>query len=183
MRLGVWDGVLRFSHDGNSYSSTAVAMNVWTHVAVVYDGSAVQFYVNGAAAGSSGGGMEDYALNALQMEFASAGALDEVQVYRRALSAAEILQVISPIAVTVTPGAPYVYAGQTQQFAASVANNGNLSGAVTWSLNPAVGSINAAGLYSAPATISSAQSVTVTATSVADSWRSGSATVTLSPSV
>jgi RHS repeat-associated protein len=183
--FGIYDHVLRFQHNGGSYndSSAWIPQDVWTHVAVVYDGAAIQFYVNGAAAGSNSAGMNDYALNAIQIGFASGGALDEIQVYNRALSAAEVAQAMAPIAVTVTPPARRVYGGQTQQFAAAVANNANLSGAVTWSINPAVGSISGSGLYTGPATISTTQTVTVTATSVADPGRTGSATVTLSPPV
>jgi len=40
---------------------------------------------------------------------------------------------------------------------------------MTWSINPAgVGTMSASGLYTAPATIATEQTVTVTATSVAD---------------
>ena len=53
---------------------------------------------------------------------------------------------------------------------------------VTWTLNPAgAGSISAAGLYTAPATISDQQSITVTATSQADPTKSVSATINLAP--
>jgi hypothetical protein len=72
--------------------------------------------------------------------------------------------------VTLTPS-------QTQAFTATVANTTNT--AVTWSLSPAVGSISAAGLYTAPATITTAQTVTVTATSVANTAASATATVSL----
>ena len=69
-----------------------------------------------------------------------------------------------PISVTVTPRAPALYGGQTQQFAAAVTNTGNT--AVTWTLNSgAAGTIGALGLYTAPTTITSQSTVTVTATS------------------
>jgi hypothetical protein len=55
--------------------------------------------------------------------------------------------------------------------------------AVTWSLSPVVGSITAAGLYTAPASISSSQTLTVKATSVADPTKSATATAALNPPV
>ena len=79
-----------------------------------------------------------------------------------------------------TPTAVTLYAGQTQQFSASVLNTGNT--AVTWTISPAgTGTINASGLYTAPASISTPQTVTITATSQADTTESASATITLSP--
>ncbi len=54
---------------------------------------------------------------------------------------------------------------------------------VNWSLSPAVGVISAAGLYTAPSLIAAPQTVIVTATSVASSSRSASATVGLNPPV
>jgi len=81
--------------------------------------------------------------------------------------------------VSVSPPSATLTASQTQQFTATV--TGNADTAVTWAINPNVGSISPAGLYTAPSTISSSQNVTVTATSVADTGASGTGTVTLSP--
>jgi RHS repeat-associated protein len=86
------------------------------------------------------------------------------------------------ITVTVAPSTATLYAGQTQQFAASVTNTGNP--AVTWTISPSsIGSISSSGLYTAPSGISAQQTVTVTATSQADNTRLGTATVTLMPPV
>ena len=73
------------------------------------------------------------------------------------------------------PGAP----AQTQQFKATVANSTNQS--VTWAVvGTGNGSIDANGLYTAPAALPNPNSpVTVTATSAADTSKSGSATVNL----
>ena len=70
-------------------------------------------------------------------------------------------------------------AGQTQQLAASVSGTNNT--AVTWSLSPSMGSISSGGVYTAPGSVSSQQSVTVTATSQADSSKSASAKITVNP--
>ncbi len=76
--------------------------------------------------------------------------------------------------VTITPNTAQLYAGQTQQFQA---NTG-----VSWSVVGA-GTISSTGLYTAPATIASQQTVTVTATSQTDSTQTASATITLEPPI
>ena len=76
---GLW-----LNHGGASYSSsTAIPANTWTHAAMVYNGSTVQFYVNGTAAGSSAGSMDAYNLNSFQIANTIVGLLDEVQLYNR----------------------------------------------------------------------------------------------------
>ena len=91
------------------------------------------------------------------------------------------IQIVSSngVNVTVTPPGVTLGQSQTQQFSATV--TGATNTAVTWSLSPALGRISGTGLYTAPATITSSQTVTVTATSAADPSRSGTATVTLTP--
>ncbi|MGA2649953.1 MAG: DUF2341 domain-containing protein [Terracidiphilus sp.] len=85
------------------------------------------------------------------------------------------------LAIAVNPASADVYAGQTQQFTATVTNTSNT--AVSWSMSPAgVGSIDDTGLYTAPASITTEQTVTITATSQADSALTASASVTLVPS-
>jgi hypothetical protein len=81
------------------------------------------------------------------------------------------------IVVTVTPAAVTLGPAQSQQFTAWVA--GAVNAAVRWSIQPSVGAVSPTGLYTAPATINLTQTVTVTATSVENPARSGSATVTL----
>ena len=81
------------------------------------------------------------------------------------------------VSVSLMPASVTLAPSQTQMFIASVANSSNT--AVTWSLNPAVGSISNRGVYTAPAAIATAQTVTVTATSAADSTKRASSRVTL----
>jgi RHS repeat-associated protein len=84
------------------------------------------------------------------------------------------------LSIGLTPGAATLTNGQTQQFTASVANASSTG--VTWTLNPAgVGAIDATGFYTAPAGLTTQQTVTITAASQADATQSASATVTLSP--
>ena len=83
--------------------------------------------------------------------------------------------------VSVTPPNPTLGQSQMQQFTATLQNSTDQS--VSWSINPPVGSISTAGLYIAPTTIATGQTVTVIATSVADPTKLGTATITLQPSV
>lgn len=81
--------------------------------------------------------------------------------------------------VSVTPSAPTVLGGATQQFAATVTGLNSPSQSVTWT-KTGPGTLSASGLFTAPAATSAAQSVTITATSTADGTKSGSTTVTIS---
>lgn len=85
---------------------------------------------------------------------------------------------VPQVTVTVSPSSATVLASGTQQFSASVTNTSNTT--VTWSVdgvaggNSTVGTVDSTGLYTAPAT---SGSHTVTATSVADTTKSGNASV------
>src|ERR1039457_7199151 len=68
-----------------------------------------------------------------------------------------------PVSVSVSPSAAALATGETWQFTATVTGSANM--AVTWSISPSMGTISAAGLYTAPSMINStSQTVTVTAT-------------------
>ena len=96
-------------------------------------------------------------------------------------TATATITLLPPVAVTVTPeSASISNGGQQQQFSANVANAANT--AVTWSISPAgAGMVDQTGLYTAPASLSTPQTVTITATSQFDPTQSASATVTLTP--
>src|SRR5258707_10616196 len=81
------------------------------------------------------------------------------------------------VTISVTPNSIQVGPGKKAQFSATVAGTAN-SG-VMWSLNPGVGSIASDGVYTAPVSLSSQQTVTVIATSVADTTQAASADVML----
>ena len=83
------------------------------------------------------------------------------------------------VSVSVSPASVNLNASQSQQFTATVSNTTNT--AVTWSISPSMGTISAAGMYSAPSTCTAQQTVTVTATSSASTTKSATATVTLMP--
>jgi len=80
--------------------------------------------------------------------------------------------------VTVAPTLAVLTAGQTKQFTARAVGSGNTN--VLWTLNPpGVGSVDSTGLYTAPAVINARQTVTITATSQADSSKSTSSIIKL----
>src|ERR1035437_2869282 len=89
------------------------------------------------------------------------------------------------ISVSVTPNTVTVAVNQMQQFTPSVTNTSNTS--VTWMVNgvtggtSTVGTISSSGAYTAPGTVPSG-TITVSATSVADPTKSGTATVTVTAS-
>jgi len=88
-----------------------------------------------------------------------------------------------PVVVTVSPSNVQLLPGQQQQFKATVTGTNNT--AVNWSISgagctgAACGTISGSGLYTAPGTVPTPPNVTVTAVSVADPTKSGTATVNL----
>jgi hypothetical protein len=86
------------------------------------------------------------------------------------------------ISVALTPALSAVFQGQTLQLSVTVGNTSNTS--VNWSFSqPGLGSITAAGLYTAPASITTSQALTLTAQSTADPTKTASATILLQPAV
>ncbi|HUI80200.1 MAG TPA: malectin domain-containing carbohydrate-binding protein [Bryobacteraceae bacterium] len=92
----------------------------------------------------------------------------------RAVTAAQNL--LAPATVSISPLTAALSAGQTQQFTPAIVGGSNLT--VTWSLSLGAGTI-ANGLYTAPATIGTVQTVTVTAT--LSTGAHATATITLTP--
>lgn len=86
------------------------------------------------------------------------------------------------VTVTVSPTSVNVRASATQTFTATVANSTNQG--VTWAVNgvagggSAAGTITAGGVYTAPATMPSSNTVSITATAQADASATGTGTVT-----
>ena len=78
-------------------ASSALPANTWTHVAATYDGSQLRFYVNGALVASAAAA-GSYAVNGSPLWMGGnavygehlRGKLDDVRIYNRALTAAEI---------------------------------------------------------------------------------------------
>ena len=100
------------------------------------------------------------------------------------ISASASVMVTPIVSVTVSPHSAAVETSQTLQLSATVVNTSNQ--AVTWQVNGVVGgnstsgTIDANGLYTAPGSVPSPATVTVTAISVADPTKSDSASLTIS---
>ncbi|MCX6595970.1 MAG: Ig-like domain-containing protein [Acidobacteria bacterium] len=88
------------------------------------------------------------------------------------------ITVYPDLAITLAPRNANLSAAQKQQFTATV--TGNTDTRVTWSLSGTNrGTISSAGLYTAPSTITSPQTVTVMARSLVNPLRTATATVNL----
>jgi len=84
----------------------------------------------------------------------------------------------SSVGIVLTPKTVTLAAGEQQQFTATV--SGTATTNVYWSISPNnLGTINQSGLYIAPSSITSSQTVTVTAASLADPTKTATATITL----
>jgi hypothetical protein len=87
------------------------------------------------------------------------------------------------VKVTVTPASSQLRLNAKVQFSATVSNNSNKT--VSWSVNgiaggnAAIGKVDSTGLYQAPKILPSPNSISVEATSAADSTVSANASVTL----
>ena len=98
-RPGVWIT----TNSTQSIAGTApLAVNMWTHLAATYDGGTLRVYVNGAQVGSKAvtqsmlisTGPLQIGGNAVWGEYFS-GLIDDVRVYNRALTSAEIANVMN----------------------------------------------------------------------------------------
>ena len=103
----------------------------------------------------------------------------------RSASGVATVMPVAATSVTVSPESAWMKAGSALQFNPTVSDNSNQK--VTWSVNgvvsgnSTVGTISGSGWYAAPTAAPSSEQVTVTATSVADTTKSGKATVTVAP--
>jgi hypothetical protein len=94
-------------------------------------------------------------------------------------SSATIYLASSTVAIAVTPSSVSLAAGESAMFEAPI--EGTLNTSVSWSLNPPVGTITN-GVYTAPAAISTLQTILLTAATLADSSKTAQASITLRPS-
>ena len=91
----------------NVFGTAVLATNVWTHVAATYDGATIRFYINGVQVSSqaqTGAVSTSNSGLTIGADFYGEnfnGKIDEVRIYNRALTLAEIQ---NDMAVPVTPG-------------------------------------------------------------------------------
>ena len=148
--------------------------------------TAVTWSVNGITGGSSAVGTVSSAgayVAPAVMPASPNVTLRATSVANPAMYAQAAVTLLSPVKVTISPTTAIVQTGQAQAFSANVTGTANTG--VTWSVNgtaggsSAVGTITAAGLYTAPVAMPASSSVTVAATSVASAVSSAQAIVTL----
>ena len=160
--------------------STTLAIGTWYHVAMVYNGSGVTGYINGVADGvrslsgslaATDNGLRIGAYATVYPGFFP-GLIDELSLYSRALSAAEVLALFnagvdgkcpaptSPIIIT-PPQNISVVAGLTASFSVSVV------GAAPISFQWRLGGTNLPGATNNPLALPNAQSIQAGTYSVA----------------
>jgi len=147
--------------------------------------TAVTFSVNGIPGGNSSVGTVSAAGLYVAPAAAPAApvAVRATAVADPTLIATSTVTVVVPVTVSVTPGSASIAVAGTQQFNATVTGSANQ--AVTWSVNAiaggnaTVGTISAAGLYTAPNNLVLTQAYSISARSVADPTASGTASVTV----
>ena len=106
--------------------------------------------------------------------------LTATSVANNTQTASATITLLSTASVSILPAWSVLYPAEPQQFTAITSNAG--TSGVIWSISPSgVGAISGTGLYTAPASISSTQAVTITATSAANPTISGSTTIYISP--
>lgn len=104
----MWNNTTGVGFGNVAIGNSDIPLGVWTHVAASSNGSTVTFYVNGVADGTASvGSLCTSGSIILGVNFAGGdeyfnGAMDEVRLYNRALSAAEIANVYGVGAVKFT---------------------------------------------------------------------------------
>ena len=92
-------GQVYIGSERSAIGTSALPLNVWSHLATTFDGSVVRLFVNGVLVGTSSisgsmtasTGVLRIGGNSIWSEW-YAGLIDEVRVYSRALTAAELQQ-------------------------------------------------------------------------------------------
>jgi len=88
--------LMNYWHNNDATSTGTVSLNTWSHVAVTYDGSNRTFYINGVMSGSfASSGLNiiagPFEIGATAGDENFNGSLDELMIFNRSLSYAEIL--------------------------------------------------------------------------------------------
>ena len=172
---------------------TALANNVWTHVAGTYDGSTLRLFINGAQVASTGfsgsiatsAGPLRIGGNSIWGEFFQ-GRIDEIRIYNRALTQAEIqADMNTPI------GAGANTSPTITGITAQVTNEDTATGAIGFTVGDAetaAGSLTVSGSSNNPTLVPNGNIVfggsganrTVTVTPAAN--QNGTATITVTVS-
>ena len=143
--LGICGPLRFYGHDGISANGTGlVPLNVWTHVAVTYDGTNTKFYINGVLdstatnlTGDIGTNIDDLRIGADIDYLASPkGALDEVRLWGVARSGSDIAATMNITITTAQAGLVGVWNMEGDGSDALGIHNGTLNGNIEFSATP-----------------------------------------------
>lgn len=144
----------------------------------------VTWSVNGTGCSGSGcGTVSSTGLYTAPSSIPTSVIVTATSIANNSVSASAKVTVISPVVITISPTSSIVAASTQQQFRASVSGSKNT--AITWTVSgsgctgTACGTVNTAGLYTAPVSLPTPPTVTVKAAAQADTASSASATVSL----
>jgi hypothetical protein len=187
---------------GDLYGTSPLTANTWSHLAATYDGATMRLYVNGVQVASRAQtGVIATSTNPLQIGGDSiygqhfAGRIDEVRIYNRALSAAQIQSDMNtPVGATPTPTpsptptatptptptptpasglvAAYGFnegSGTVVNDVSGHGNNGTISGA-TWTTSGKYGNALSFNGTNALVTINNAASLQLTSAMTLEAW-------------
>ena len=164
-------GQVQIGGEQNAIGPSALPLNTWTHLAATYDGAAVRLFVNGTQVASKtqtgsaavSTGVLRIGGNSIWTNERFNGRIDEVRIYDRVLTAAEIqadmtTPVSPPVTDTQPPSRP---AGLTQTAATET------SATVGWTASTDNVGVAGYGLYRNGAPAGSTGSTTATFTGLA----------------
>ena len=175
-----------FGYNYDLYGTTTILPNTWYHGAVTYDGTTVRLYVNGRLESSSA-----YALNTVINPVNGLtignrpdllkwrGVIDEVRIYNRALSAAEIAnlagfnfisQTAMPLSRTIVSNPVSVNFVSGSQSISISGGAYELNGSGVWTTTG--GTVNSGDIVKMSQTSSSINSTSTTATLTIGSFSS-----------
>jgi hypothetical protein len=94
------EGLVFNSVAGEAYSGLDLPLNVWTHLAGTFDGTTLRLYVNGALVATNAGSLGPTTSASLLIGGSgdcatTDGLIDEVEIYNRALSDAEVAAIFN----------------------------------------------------------------------------------------
>jgi len=176
-----------------SPGSASVQINAQKQFSATVTGNAdqsVTWDVNGSVGGNSSVGFID-SITGLYTAPAAVPSPATVTVHARSNAVPAAIGSASvtitppppPVSITISPTSATVQTSRTQQFTATVSNTTNTG--VTWQVNgvaggnSTVGTVSTSGLYTAPGSVPSPATVTVSAISNADPTKSAGSTVTI----
>ncbi len=172
--------------------SVPVGLGVQFFVTVTgHSNTNVNFAVNGIPGGNSSVGTITtsglYIAPAVAPPTPGTVTVTATSVVDPSLVATTVVSITTPITVSVSPSTPSIATGAMQQFTATV--TGTMTTTVTWAVsgiaggNATVGTIDATGLYTGPASLLLPQTFAITATSAVAPNPVGNATVTVTPPI